>query len=212
MEIKGLQLISANRELVWEALNDPQVLQKCLPGCESVERLSDAEFKIVLLAVVGPLKIRFKGSLLMQDIDRPNSCHMVFEGQGGVAGFGKGTASVGLVDIPDGTELTYSANAQVGGKLAQVGSRLIDNVAKKITDDFFKAFRKSLSGDLDADVLPSKSKGNDGELKTVPSKNSASNNEIENISTNTPMVPAWWLFIAVLMGSIITVASANLMR
>ena len=107
MEINGNQLINVPQQNVWDALFNPEVLKKCLPGCESVEVVSPEEFKIVLMAVVGPLKIKFKGKLVMSDVKAPNSCHMAFEGQGGVAGFGKGTADVTLQTVGGETQLTY---------------------------------------------------------------------------------------------------------
>src|ERR1700712_5208349 len=143
MEIAGTQLIPAARLAVWDALNDPAVLKRCLPGCESVERTSAEEFKVIVAAAIGPLRARFNGVLRMTEAQPPQSCVMVFEGQGGAVGFGQGAATVALREAEGGTtELAYTAKAQVGGKLAQVGSRLIDSVAKKMSDDFFKAFLK----------------------------------------------------------------------
>ena len=155
MEMNGSQLIDESQTIVWDSLNNPDILKRCLPGCDSVEIVSPDEFSIALMAVVGPMRIRFKGSLSIKDAKPPISCHMVFAGQGGVAGFGKGSADISLFSVDGGTQLNYQATAQVGGKLAQVGSRLIDGVAKKIADDFFIAFRKELSGE--ADVLTPKS-------------------------------------------------------
>jgi len=152
MEIIGTQLISAPREAVWLALNDPLILKNCLPGCESVEKLSNEEFKVIIKTSIGPLRARFQGSLIMTESHPPASCVMNFEGQGGAVGFGKGTSSVTLESVAEGTQLSYNAKAQIGGKLAQVGSRLIDSVAKKMTDDFFKAFKAQLQG---PDVEPS---------------------------------------------------------
>jgi carbon monoxide dehydrogenase subunit G len=145
MEIIGTKLIPSPRDLVWKALNDPDVLKACLPGCESVEKLSDTDFKVTIKTAIGPLRARFQGSLQMQEVNAPQSCVMQFEGQGGAVGFGKGSSKVNLIQTPEGTQLSYEAKAQVGGKLAQVGSRLIDSVAKKMTDDFFKAFERQLN-------------------------------------------------------------------
>lgn len=145
MEISGTQMVPAPRAQVWDALNDPAILKLCLPGCESVERTSADTFRVVVAMAIGPLRARFTGTLRMTESDAPRSCVMVFEGQGGAVGFGKGSTSVTLNESSAGTELAYSAKAQVGGKLAQVGSRLIDNVAKKLSDDFFAAFRKQLA-------------------------------------------------------------------
>lgn len=146
MEITGTQTIAAPRADVWQALNDPATLRRCLPGCESVERLTPEEFRIVITAAIGPLRPRFNGTLRMTEAAPPASCVMVFEGQGGAMGFGKGTATVSLREDGGATELSYAARAQVGGKLAQVGSRLIDGVARKISDDFFAAFHRQFGG------------------------------------------------------------------
>ncbi|WP_069638479.1 CoxG family protein [Burkholderia sp. PAMC 26561] len=145
MEINGTQLIPAPRAEVWRALNDTAVLKQCLPGCESVEKTGEGAYRLVMAVVIGPLRARFNGTLRMTEANPPQSCVMVFEGQGGAVGFGKGSTNVTLTETSAGTELTYSAQAQIGGKLAQVGSRLIDNVAKKMSDDFFAAFRKQLA-------------------------------------------------------------------
>jgi carbon monoxide dehydrogenase subunit G len=153
MEINGTQVIPASRMEVWNALNDPTILKQCLPGCESVEQSGEGAFRVVVATAIGPLRARFTGTLRMTEANPPQSCVMVFEGQGGAVGFGKGSTTVALSETSGGTELTYSAQAQVGGKLAQVGSRLIDGVAKKMSDDFFKAFRKQLAPDVADEAL-----------------------------------------------------------
>ena len=145
MEIIGKKIIPSKRETVWHALNDPVILKLCLPGCESVEKVGTDEFKVTIKTAIGPLRARFQGSLKMTEVNAPESCVMLFEGQGGAVGFGKGSSIVNLRSVDEGTELSYEAKAQVGGKLAQVGSRLIDSVAKKMTDDFFKAFQDQLN-------------------------------------------------------------------
>ncbi|HSV54332.1 MAG TPA: carbon monoxide dehydrogenase subunit G [Burkholderiaceae bacterium] len=142
MQITGTQSIAAPRQQVWSALNDPSVLKGCLPGCESVEKVSAELFRVVVVSAIGPLRARFNGNLRLTQAHPPQSCVMVFEGQGGAVGFGKGQATVELLEVGGATELHYSAQAQVGGKLAQIGSRLIDSVARKMSDDFFEAFRK----------------------------------------------------------------------
>ncbi|MGE0802053.1 MAG: carbon monoxide dehydrogenase subunit G [Lautropia sp.] len=151
MEITGVQQIPAPRETVWQALNDPAVLKDCLPGCESVEQSEPDLFKVVMTSSIGPLRARFNGTLKLGDIDAPNRCTMLFEGQGGPIGFGKGRSEVRLIETAGVTELSYTAQAQVGGKLAQVGGRLIDSVARKMSDDFFAAFRRRLES---ANVAP----------------------------------------------------------
>lgn len=138
MEITGKQRVEAGRDRVWAALNDPQVLKACIPGCESIEKESESDYKIVMLAAVGPIKARFNGKLAIKDSNPPIGYSLVFEGSGGAAGFGKGQACVTLSEeASDVTILDYTSSAQVSGKLAQVGSRLIDGVAKKLAGDFF---------------------------------------------------------------------------
>lgn len=147
MEMTGEQLIGQPQQNVWEALNDPEVLKACIPGCETIEKVSDAEYKMTMTAAVGPVKAKFNGKLFLSDLNPPTSYKLAFEGSGGAAGFGKGTATVTLSpESSTATKLSYSASAQIGGKLAQVGARLIDGVAKKMADDFFKAFTNKLGG------------------------------------------------------------------
>jgi carbon monoxide dehydrogenase subunit G len=140
MEMVGEQLIPLPQEATWQALNDTAVLMDCIPGCESMEQISDNEFQLVMTAKVGPVSAKFKGKMTLSEVDPPNAYTLVFEGQGGVAGFAKGQASVKLTPDAEGTRLGYSVKAMIGGKLAQVGARLIDGVAKKIADQFFKSF------------------------------------------------------------------------
>jgi len=146
MEMTGEQIIPLPQTEVWRGLNDPDVLKACIAGCESIERISDTENRVAMTAAVGPVKAKFNGKLLLSDLDPPRSYSLSFEGSGGAAGFGKGSARVSLVAEGTGTKLSYSAKANVGGKLAQVGSRLIDGVAKKMADDFFTAFNRKLVG------------------------------------------------------------------
>ncbi|ARP82106.1 hypothetical protein CAL12_15650 [Bordetella genomosp. 8] len=147
MEMTGEQRIPAPRDAVWAALNDPQVLKACIPGCESIERQGDNEYRVSMLAAVGPVKARFQGRLAIHDSDPPRGYALSFEGSGGAAGFGKGQATVALAPADDagspGTHLTYTASAEVSGKLAQVGSRLIDGVAKRMAAEFFSRFKGS---------------------------------------------------------------------
>jgi carbon monoxide dehydrogenase subunit G len=141
MELSNTRIVPAPPASVWDALNDPAVLKACIPGCESFERTGDDAYALVMSARVGPVAARFNGRMTMTDIDAPNAYTLNFEGQGGAAGFARGEARVSLA--PEGeqhTALTYVAKAQVGGKLAQVGSRLIDGVAAKMSDDFFARF------------------------------------------------------------------------
>jgi len=145
MQMSGEQLIPAAQAEVWRGLNDPATLKACISGCESIERLSDTEYTVVTTAAIGPVKARFRGKLQLADLDPPNAYTLHFDGQGGAAGFGKGSATVSLAAEGSGTRLRYAVKAQVGGKLAQIGSRLIDGVAKKLADDFFSAFNQNIA-------------------------------------------------------------------
>jgi len=145
MELQGDRLIPASLDKTWAALNDPDTLKACIAGCESLERTGDDAFAAVVAVKVGPVSARFKGNLKMSNVVAPTSYTINFDGQGGVAGFGKGSADVVLAPEGTGTRLKYSAKAQVGGKMAQVGSRLIDAAAGKVAEDFFKAFEAHLS-------------------------------------------------------------------
>ena len=145
MEIMGEQVIALPQQAVWEALNDPDMLKQCIPGCDKVEKHSDTDFSLAMVAAVGPVKAKFTGKLRILEPNPPHSYFLTFEGSGGVAGFGKGQAEVVLTQESDAvTVLTYKANATVGGKLAQVGSRLIDGVARKLADGFFERFNQVL--------------------------------------------------------------------
>src|SRR5712672_2700957 len=146
MEMTGEQLIPVPQAEVWRALNDPEVLKACIPGCEAIDKVSDNEYRVAMTASVGPVKAKFAGKLTLSDLQPPNSYSLSFEGSGGAAGFGKGGAHVSLKPEGTATRLAYTAKASVGGKLAQVGSRLIDGVAKKMADDFFVAFNEKLAG------------------------------------------------------------------
>ena len=141
MEMKGEYTIPAPRAAVWAALNDVDVLKAAIPGCDSIARLSDTEIEATVTAKVGPVKASFKGLVTLSDIDPPNGYTIRGEGKGGAAGFARGGAKVYLVDAPSGgTVLRYEVDAAVGGKLAQIGGRLIDSTAKKLADEFFAKF------------------------------------------------------------------------
>ncbi len=140
MDMNGEYRIPAPRQRVWEALNDPETLGRCIPGCESIQKTSDTAMSAVVQAKVGPVSARFTGDVTLEDIDPPNGYTIRGEGKGGVAGFAKGTARVALADDGDGTLLTYKVEAQVGGKLAQVGARLVAGTIKKMADEFFGTF------------------------------------------------------------------------
>jgi carbon monoxide dehydrogenase subunit G len=144
MDMSGDRLIAATKERVWEALNDPEILKACIPGCESIEKTSENEMKAVAAVKLGPISARFSGKVLLSDLDPPNGYKISGEGQGGVAGFAKGGAVVQLTDEAGGTRLTYQVNAQIGGKMAQLGARLIDSTAKQMAEAFFTKFSSAV--------------------------------------------------------------------
>ena len=181
MEMTGEQLIPVPQAEVWRGLNDPEVLKACIAGCESIERISDTEYRVAMVASVGPVKARFNGKLLLSDLNPPNSYSLSFEGSGGAAGFGKGGAQVSLKTEGASTRLSYTAKASVGGKLAQVGSRLIDGVARKMADDFFTAFNEKLAG-------PAAKPGE------------------ESAAARRRIHPAWWVAAALLVGILLYLA------
>jgi len=154
MKLTGTYTIPASKQTVWDALNDPDALAACIPGCESFDVTGENEFSAQVTAKVGPVKAKFKGTVLLSELDAPNSYRISGEGQGGPAGFAKGGALVQLTDGDDGTLLTYDVDATVGGKLAQIGQRLIDGAAKKLADDFFGAFNERLGGSVEAAGVP----------------------------------------------------------
>jgi carbon monoxide dehydrogenase subunit G len=146
MKMTGEEIIAAPRQVVWDALNDPDVLKQCITGCEEIKKKSDTELEAKVTAKVGPVKASFVGAVKLSKLNPPRSYVISGEGKGGVAGFAKGGATVQLSDTADGhTKLSYDVDAQVGGKLAQIGSRLIDSTAKKMATDFFKKFNKVVS-------------------------------------------------------------------
>jgi len=142
--MKGEQLVPASQKATWDALNDPQVLKACVPGCESIEPAGENVYQVLMVARVGPVSAKFKGKLTLSDIVPPQSYSISFEGQGGAAGFAKGGANVRLAAENDQTKLSYDVKANVGGKLAQIGSRLVDAAAKKVADDFFRNFNQKM--------------------------------------------------------------------
>jgi carbon monoxide dehydrogenase subunit G len=146
MEMTGEQHVPVEQAQTWRALNDIDVLKASIPGCESIEKISDQEFVVAMTAKIGPVSAKFKGKMTLSDLDPPNGYSIAFEGQGGVAGFAKGQAQVSLLPEGSQTLLRYTAKATVGGKLAQIGSRLIDGAAKKMADQFFTAFNSHVSG------------------------------------------------------------------
>lgn len=154
MDMTGEQKISASREKVWAALNDPDVLRQAIPGCEALDKSAENELVATVVAKLGPVKAKFSGKVTLSDIDPPNGYTIQGEGQGGAAGFAKGGAKISLADDPAGTLLRYEVQASVGGKLAQIGSRLIDATARKMADDFFTRFNELVSATSGAAPTP----------------------------------------------------------
>src|SRR5690242_7364153 len=151
MDMSGEFRIPAPREAVWKALNDPAILKQCIAGCEELNKLSDTEFVAKVVARVGPVKARFNGKVTLSDLDPPNGYKITGEGQGGAAGFAKGGAEVKLEDGENGgTLLRYTVHAAIGGRLAQIGSRLVDGTARKISGQFFDNLVKTLTGETPA--------------------------------------------------------------
>lgn len=146
MDMTGEHMIAARREDVWTALNDPDVLRVCIPGCETLEQTGDAMMEAEVVQKIGPVKARFKGAVELVNVVPPESYTIQGEGKGGVAGFAKGSADVVLSEQPDGTLLSYTVHAQVGGKLAQLGNRLINSTSKKLANKFFDNFSNHLNG------------------------------------------------------------------
>lgn len=146
MEMQGTRHLAVTQQQAWDALNDPQVLKVCIPGCEKVEPAGDNEYAIGMGVKVGPVAAKFTGKIRLQDVLAPNSYTLAFEGNGGPAGFGKGSARVDLAPPTEGAgcELSYTARAQVGGKIAQVGQRLVDGVARSMAEDFFRRFDQEM--------------------------------------------------------------------
>jgi carbon monoxide dehydrogenase subunit G len=150
MEMSGEYRIEAPREKVWAALNDPEILKQSIPGCDEIEQTSDTSFEAQVTAKVGPVKAKFSGAVQLTDIDAPNGYRISGEGKGGAAGFAKGGANVRLEDDGGATLLKYEVDAQVGGKLAQLGARLIDGTAKKMASQFFENFAEAVTEGGDA--------------------------------------------------------------
>jgi uncharacterized protein len=146
MEMQGSRHLAVTQQQAWDALNDPQVLKLCIPGCDRIEPTGEDQYAIGVAVKVGPVAAKFAGKIRLQDVLAPNSYTLTFEGNGGAAGFGKGSAKVNLAPPEEGAgcELSYTAQAQVGGKIAQVGQRLVDGVARSMAEDFFRRFDEEM--------------------------------------------------------------------
>ena len=167
MDMQGSRQLAVTQQQAWDALNDPAVLKTCIPGCDKVEATGDNQYAIAMALKIGPVSAKFTGKITLSDINPPASYKLSFDGQGGVAGFGKGSAEVTLTPIDEGCDLSYTVHASVGGKIAQLGQRLIDGAAKSMAEDFFKRFdaemqlqhpdsyaAKMVMGEIETDTPP----------------------------------------------------------
>jgi len=157
MEMQGNRLLAITQQQAWDALNDPEVLKVCIAGCDKVERTGEDQFAVGVAIKIGPVSAKFSGKITLADMAPPDSYTLSFEGQGGPAGFGKGSAKVQLAPATGGTALSYSVQASVGGKIAQLGQRLIDGVAKSMAEDFFKRFDQEMQKRYPAAPAPAAS-------------------------------------------------------
>jgi carbon monoxide dehydrogenase subunit G len=197
MDMNGEYRIAASRERVWEALNDPEILRQAIPGCEELTKISDTELEAAAKAKVGPVSARFKGKVTLSNLNPPESYTLSGEGTGGAAGFAKGEATVTLVEDGEATILKYTVKASIGGKLAQVGQRLVDGAAKKMADDFFDRFSELAGGKLELappeTVQPENRESKGGPLP-APANDNLGKNSFE---------PPTWIPIAIIGGAIL---------
>jgi hypothetical protein len=197
MDMTGETLIPAPRETVWRALNDPEILRQSIPGCETISKTSDTSFTAKVVAKVGPVRATFTGEVQLSDLDPPNGYRISGEGKGGPAGFAKGGATVALSDAEGGTKLSYKVDAQIGGKLAQIGSRLIDATARSMAQDFFGRFSKLVApaagpGDSAHDAVAGDTIETPAELATAPQGDEAA--AMDAAVRQTRSLPPWiWI-------------------
>jgi uncharacterized protein len=191
MQMEGSRVLAITQDQAWVALNDPEVLKASIPGCEKVEATGENRYAVVVAVKVGPLAAKFAGKIMLSEVNPPESYTLTFDGQGGAAGFGKGQAKVKLTPQGTGCDLNYSATAQVGGKLAQVGQRLIDGVARSMAEDFFKRFDQEMQRRYPqayADAAAAQPAGGSQSSREPPSRG----------------VPAWiWVMGAVLLVALV---------
>ena len=181
MEFTGRYLVPAPLETTWAALNDPDILKACIPGCQEMTKTDATHFSASATLKIGPVKATFKAKIEMADLDPPRHCTLKGEGQGGVAGFARGEADVTLTPEPGGTALAYTAKAAIGGKLAQIGQRLIDGAAKQIADDFFTRFSAAVSA-IPTDAAPTLAEPAEEEFGSAPEIVSTSGTRREGLA------------------------------
>ncbi|MBI3512489.1 MAG: carbon monoxide dehydrogenase subunit G [Proteobacteria bacterium] len=211
MDMTGETLIPAPRDTVWRALNDPEVLRQAIPGCETIEKVSDTEFAAKVVAKVGPVRATFTGQVQLTDLDPPNGYRISGEGKGGPAGFAKGGATVKLRDTEGGTMLSYTVDAQIGGKLAQIGSRLIDATARSMAQDFFGRFSKLVATaptDSAHEAVAGDAIETPEELMTSPQADEAA--AMDAAVRQTRSLPPWiWIGSLVLLVIVIVALAAR---
>ena len=197
MQQSGEQKINAPRERVWEALNDPDVLRECIPGCQSMEADGDGGFEASVKAKVGPVSATFKGAVSLEDVDPPNSYTLVGSGKGGAAGFARGEARVRLESLEaEGTLLTWELEARVGGRLAQIGARLVDGATRKMADEFFGNFRQQVAGDSEADGESEAESGSSAQPVVTAETAESSDGATETPPSTAVGSPLMWMAAA----------------
>ena len=199
MDLTGEYRIPANRERVWAALNNDEVLKQCIDGCQELKKESDTEFSARVTAKVGPVKAKFSGKVTLSELDPPNGYTISGEGQGGVAGFAKGGATVKLTEDGADTILSYAAKAEVGGKLASVGSRLIEGVAKKTADDFFGKFSEIVGAGAEASIQAA-------ETEPAAEQPATASVDAPQASEGSGISAIWWGAGIVVVGAILLLA------
>jgi carbon monoxide dehydrogenase subunit G len=205
MELTGEEMIAQPIQTVWDRLNDPAILKACISGCEEIVKVADNEYKVVLMAAVGPVKARFNGKLLLSDINPPISYSLIFEGTGGAAGFAKGGAQVWLSRDGPATKLAYNANAKIGGKIAQVGSRLIEGVARKIAAEFFARFNEIVAQQAPAEAAAQSAVEPHAEpIRAVPPSMPAAEQAAVVQKKEGKVPAALWIVLAVVAVSLVT--------
>ncbi|MBL8643323.1 MAG: carbon monoxide dehydrogenase subunit G [Rhodospirillaceae bacterium] len=216
MDMKGEALIPVPRLAVWDALNDLDVLKAAIPGCDTIARLSPTEIEATVTTKIGPVKASFKGLVTLSDIDPPNGYTIRGEGKGGAAGFAKGGAKVKLADAPGGTVLSYEVDAAVGGKLAQIGARLIDSTAKKLADDFFAKFGQLAAAKAENALLPDTPKApvqsereDTAQTAMTPSGPSANVKSEDEPQHSTAVV---WIFGAMIVAMVVGLVVVGFLR
>jgi carbon monoxide dehydrogenase subunit G len=205
MEMTGEFRIPASRQRVWEGLNDPEILKSSIPGCQTIEKLSDTEFAAKVVAQVGPVKANFSGKVTLSDLDPPQSYTIAGEGSGGVAGFAKGSAKVNLAEDGGATVLNYAVQAHVGGKLAQIGSRLIDSVARKMAENFFTRFVAAVAPEQPATAAAGTAQAEAVAAAPVATEPQPAGREITSVKPkDIRLPPALWVTgLAAVIGAVL---------